>query len=67
MIGNAKDDELTILMFAGIIFNTLVGGGGTRRCKGEIATATPRNDGYKKLLARKREEKASNCGICQQA
>ena len=28
MIGNAKDDELTILMFAGIIFNTLVGGGG---------------------------------------
>ena len=22
MIGNAKDDELTILMFAGIIFNT---------------------------------------------
>ena len=30
MIGNAKDDELTILMFAGIIFNTRVAAG-TRR------------------------------------
>ncbi len=40
MIGNAKDDELTILMFAGIFFKTLIGGG-----KGEIATAMPRNDG----------------------
>lgn len=56
MIGNTKDDELTILMFAGIIFNTLVGGGGLGGGKGEIATAMPRNDGYKKLLAQTRGE-----------
>ena len=35
MTGNAKDDELTILMFAGIIFNTRVGEGTRREREGE--------------------------------